>query len=161
MLSAISLRGQNIFKAHLHLQSCNLSEWLKWIQTPTGTPFNLRQYCHIHQFVKEILNLGGESSYLFCSLCYSHFDLSTLKMGLQKVSLIVTFYIPPGFKFSGDSEYEVRISKFSLCQSLYPYLRWFAIAKLESAIANVLTDITRKAIITVLSHVYTTWEKNV
>jgi len=74
---------------------------------------------NLDQFVKEILNLDRESSYLVCSLCYSHFDLSTLKMGLKKVSLIVTFYMPPGFKFSGDSEYEVRISKFSLYQPLY------------------------------------------
>ena len=69
---------------------------------------------NLDQFVKEILNLDRESSYLVCSLCDSHFDLSTLKMGLIKVSLIVTFYIPPGFKFSGDSESEVRIAKFPL-----------------------------------------------
>jgi len=35
---------------------------------------------NLDQIVKEILNLGREYSYLVCSLCYSHFNLSTLKM---------------------------------------------------------------------------------
>jgi hypothetical protein len=40
---------------------------------------------HLDWFFKEILNLVRESSYLVHSLCYSHFDIPTLKMGLIKV----------------------------------------------------------------------------
>src|SRR5882762_134571 len=77
---------------------------------------------NLDQFVKEILNLDRESLYLVCSLCYNHFDFSILKMGLIKVNLIVTFYIPPSFKCLGDSESEVRIAKFPLYEQLYLYL---------------------------------------
>jgi len=120
-----------------------LSNWFHWTWTWP-------------RCVKEILNLDRDlhiRSVAFAAVAVNP------KNGFEKVCLIVTFYIPSGFKFSGDSEYEVRISKFSLYQSLYPYLYWFAIAKLESVIGNVPTDMTRKAIITVLSHVYTTLGK--
>jgi len=45
-----------------------------------------------------------------------------------------------GLKFQGDSESAVIISDFYLCGLLQPYFRIIKLVKLDSAIADVPTD---------------------
>jgi len=50
-------------------------------------------------------------------------------------------HISSGLEFQGDYESAVRISNFYLCGLLQPYFRKIMLVKLDSAIADVPTDI--------------------